>query len=154
MIQQIHWDIRNEGRRWIGDEFAARRERMPEKLEVIEGRVLWDDRELLTTLGMMLEQVGADRAVQLGELSVWRRAVRRRQRRVTRSRWRRVMLTPLDPSLVVQIVGELLIVVGILLTPHALGAAIVHHPIPVLLVLAGLMIMSYSTLMVTTKRYS
>jgi hypothetical protein len=69
------WDIRNEGRAWGKDEAWARFVLTPEKTEMVEGKLLSteDDRE--TLLALLLENVGADRAVQLGDLGVWRAAV-------------------------------------------------------------------------------
>jgi hypothetical protein len=47
----------------------------PHKIELVGGKLLGhqEDRELL--LRMLLENVGADRAVQFGDPDVWRRAV-------------------------------------------------------------------------------
>jgi hypothetical protein len=71
----IRWDIRREGRAWVGNELRERWERMPEKFEVIDGRVLWSEDEQLTMLGAMLEQVGIDKAVRLGDPARWRAAI-------------------------------------------------------------------------------
>ena len=69
------WDIRNEGREWQGEEVRERWERAPEKIELIDGRIFgWEEYEL-NMLGLLLEQLGADRAVQFGDPEVWRRAV-------------------------------------------------------------------------------
>jgi hypothetical protein len=69
------WDIRNEGRRWEPGEVWERYSRTPEKIELIEGKLFWNDEVRLTMLGLLLELVGADRVVQLGDPEVWRRAV-------------------------------------------------------------------------------
>lgn len=69
------WDIRRDGRAWKGEEFRQRIELRPEKLEVMDGKLLWDDDERLALLGLLLENVGADRAVRLGDPAVWRAAV-------------------------------------------------------------------------------
>ena len=69
------WDIRREGRAWTGAEAWQRWELGPEKLEMFEGRMLWDDDERVKLLGLLLENVGADRAVRLGDPAVWRSAV-------------------------------------------------------------------------------
>ena len=47
----------------------------PRKIEMVDGKLFGheEDRELL--LGLLLENVGADRAVQFGDLDVWRAAV-------------------------------------------------------------------------------
>ena len=70
-----YWDIRRAGRAWSGEELRERRELMPEKLEVVEGRLLWDDEERLALLAMLLENVGIDQAVRLGDLDRWRAAI-------------------------------------------------------------------------------
>jgi hypothetical protein len=69
------WDIRREGRAW-GAEAMARWELTPEKLEMIDGRLLWDDEARVALLGLLLENLGADVAVRLGNPAVWRAAVR------------------------------------------------------------------------------
>ena len=69
------WDIRREGRAWKGEEARQRWELTPEKLEMLAGRILSDEDERVKLLGLLLENVGADRAVRLGDPSVWRSAV-------------------------------------------------------------------------------
>ncbi|HYN21844.1 MAG TPA: hypothetical protein VE078_12855 [Thermoanaerobaculia bacterium] len=69
------WDIRNEGRKWRSEEVRERWQRTIGKIELIEGEISWSDEERLTMLGLLLELLGADRAVQLGDPEVWRRAV-------------------------------------------------------------------------------
>jgi hypothetical protein len=51
----------------------ARYELTPEKLEMIDGKLLWDHEARVALLGLLLENVGADVAVRLGDPSVWRR---------------------------------------------------------------------------------
>jgi hypothetical protein len=48
----------------------------PEKLEMDRGKLLWDDEQRLALLGLLLENLGADAAVRLGNPDVWREAVR------------------------------------------------------------------------------
>ena len=69
------WDIRREGRAWKDEEAWQRYDLTPEKLEMIHGKLLWDDDERVKLLGLLLENVGADRAVRLGDPAVWRAAV-------------------------------------------------------------------------------
>ncbi len=71
----VRWDIRREGRAWNGPEFRARLALTPEKFEVWEGRLFFDDQQRLDLLAMLLENVGVDRAVRLGNPAVWREAV-------------------------------------------------------------------------------
>jgi hypothetical protein len=74
-MEKIDWKILNKGRAWSGDEAWARYELTPEKLEMIGGKLLWSDEDREKLLGLLLENVGADRAVQLGDPEVWRAAV-------------------------------------------------------------------------------
>jgi len=73
---QIRWDIRRAGRAWSKDEAMGRYELTPEKFEMINGKLFWDDAERVTLLALLLENVGADQAVRLGDPEVWRAAVR------------------------------------------------------------------------------
>ena len=41
----------------------------------MNGKIFWDDEQRLRMLGLLLEQLGADAAVQLGDPQVWRDAV-------------------------------------------------------------------------------
>lgn len=72
---QVAWDIRREGRAWQGDEAWARWQLTPEKFEMWEGKAFFDENARRLLLGLLLENVGADVAVRLGDPSVWRQAV-------------------------------------------------------------------------------
>jgi hypothetical protein len=75
-MAEIEWKILNEGRAWRGEEARERYEKCtPRKLEMIDGKLLWTDEDRERLLGLLLENVGADRAVQLGDPEVWRAAV-------------------------------------------------------------------------------
>jgi len=74
-MSEINWDIRREGRDWQGDEIMARYSLAPEKIELIRGKIFWDDEQRLRMLGLLLEQMGADATVRLGDSQVWRDAV-------------------------------------------------------------------------------
>lgn len=74
------FDIRREGRRWSREEIerkclAAEHPDTPGKMELIEGRLFHGEAQRITMLGWMLEMVGADSAVRLGDPEVWREAV-------------------------------------------------------------------------------
>jgi hypothetical protein len=75
-IPDLHWDIRRQGRAWNADEAMARYELTPEKFEMDRGKLFWDDTQRLTLLALLLENVGVDQAVRLGDPEVWRAAVR------------------------------------------------------------------------------
>ena len=47
----------------------------PEKIEILEGKLLFTDEERTKLLGLLLENVGADQAVRLGDPKVWIEAV-------------------------------------------------------------------------------
>lgn len=76
-MRDSDWDIRGDGRSWGGTEFGQRADLRPEKLEIHDGRLLWDDEERVLLLGLLLESLGANRAVRLGDPEVWRAAVNR-----------------------------------------------------------------------------
>jgi len=69
------WDIRRAGRAWTRDEWNARRDITPEKIELIEGKLFWSDEDRLAMLALLLENLGADRAVRIGDPAVWRESV-------------------------------------------------------------------------------
>jgi hypothetical protein len=70
----LTWDIRRDGHAW-GIEAMSRYQMTPEKTEMLDGRLYGTEEDRLTMLALLLENVGADRAVRLGEASVWRAAV-------------------------------------------------------------------------------
>ena len=72
---EVDWDIRREGRAWGSPEAMERYELTPGKMEMIDGRLFWSDEDRLRLLGLLLENVGADAAVRLGDPEVWRQAV-------------------------------------------------------------------------------
>ena len=71
----VSWSIGLEGRSWSGEEMLARLDLMPEKTEVIGGKLYWTDEDRLIMLAVLLENVGAGAAVRIGDPEVWRRAV-------------------------------------------------------------------------------
>jgi hypothetical protein len=75
MATEVKWDIRREGRAWGPDEAMPRYDLTPEKFEMYQGKLFWTDEDRLHMLGLMLENVGADQAVRLGDPAVWRAAV-------------------------------------------------------------------------------
>lgn len=71
----IAWDIRREGHRWNAREAGERYDLTPEKIEMIDGRLFWDEEQRLVMLGLLLENVGIDAAMRLGDPAMWREAV-------------------------------------------------------------------------------
>ena len=72
---EINWDIRRAGRAWTGVEARERWDLTPEKFEMIEGRLFWTDEEREMLLGLLLENVGVDRVIRMGDPKVWKEAV-------------------------------------------------------------------------------
>ncbi|MBY0523505.1 MAG: hypothetical protein K2R98_08895 [Gemmataceae bacterium] len=74
-MSELQWDIRRQGRAWQGLEARARYQLSPEKIELVEGQLFWSEEERIAMLALLLENVGVDRAVRLGDPAVWRDAV-------------------------------------------------------------------------------
>ena len=76
-IADKDWDVRAEGRSWRGEEAISRyfMIMIERKIELVDGKLFdyTEDRE--TLLCLLLENVGADRVVQLGNPDVWHAAV-------------------------------------------------------------------------------
>lgn len=88
-LSELHdFDIRREGRRWSREEaerdYLALHEHpdAPGKMELAEGTLFHNDAQRITMLGWLLEMLGADAAVRLGDPGVWRAAVEDLQRRL------------------------------------------------------------------------
>jgi hypothetical protein len=71
----VAWDIRRTGRAWTDTEARQRWQLTPEKFEMHQGRLFWDDEQRLLLLGLLLENVGIDRAIRLGDPAAWRAAL-------------------------------------------------------------------------------
>jgi len=72
------WKIEREGREWKGAEFDKRTYQTPEKIEYVGG-IFINERQRLTVLAMLLENLGIDKAVQLGRPEDWHAALSERQ---------------------------------------------------------------------------
>jgi hypothetical protein len=68
------WNIGREGREWRGEEFEKRIYQAPEKIEY-KGGIFVNERQRLTVLAMLLENLGIDAAVRLGDPKDWKEAV-------------------------------------------------------------------------------
>ncbi|VEP17808.1 conserved hypothetical protein [Hyella patelloides LEGE 07179] len=76
MSENQKWNLKNEGREWSREEVEEKYFKLcPEKIELIEGKLFWNDEERLAMLAMLLENVGADKAVRLGDKEVWKAAI-------------------------------------------------------------------------------
>jgi hypothetical protein len=73
-VKPIDWDIRRKGRLWSHEEFDERISQAPEKIEYVNG-IFASDRERFIVLGMLLENLGIDRAIRFGRLEDWKAAI-------------------------------------------------------------------------------
>jgi hypothetical protein len=73
-VKPLNWDIRRKGRLWSHEEFDERINQAPEKIEFVNG-IFASDRERLIVLGMLLENLGIDRAIRFGRLEDWKAAI-------------------------------------------------------------------------------
>jgi hypothetical protein len=72
----IVWDIHREGRAWTKDEFNVRADRLVElKFEISRGRLFWSEETRRMVLAMLLENVGMDEAVRMGDPARWKEAI-------------------------------------------------------------------------------
>ncbi len=74
-MSKIIWEIRREGRPWSKDEVRERYDLAPSKVELIDGKLFWTEEDRLVMLGLLLENVGIDKAISLGNADAWRAAV-------------------------------------------------------------------------------
>ena len=74
-MKEIKWNIHREGRAWDTNEAQSRFQLTPEKFEMCGGKLFWTEEDRITLLGLLLENVGVDAAVRLGDPAVWRAAV-------------------------------------------------------------------------------
>lgn len=68
------WDIRREGRVWSHEEFERRIYQTPKCIEFKGGIFIYEE-DRLTVLAMLLENLGIDKAVQLGKREDWKAAI-------------------------------------------------------------------------------
>jgi hypothetical protein len=80
-------DIRREGRRWTKEESIYWTGHAPEKIEFVGG-IFASERQRLTVLGMLLENLGIDKVIRFGKLADWKAALEdlEKQQRSTSNR--------------------------------------------------------------------
>jgi len=71
-------DIRLDGRSWTAPDMGRHHE-LPGCLELIDGKLCFEESQRMLLLTALLEQVGMRRAVLLGPLDAWQTAIRERQ---------------------------------------------------------------------------
>lgn len=70
-----------EGRRWTVDRLYELGDVLPEKMELIEGRLYGSERHRIGMLAALLEHVGLVEAVRLAPKALWLEALRRAEER-------------------------------------------------------------------------
>lgn len=73
----VNWNISLEGHTWSTEEFNSRYNLIPEKIELIQGKLFWSEETRLNMLGLLLENVGVEKAIRLGNPQVWHEAISR-----------------------------------------------------------------------------
>jgi hypothetical protein len=68
------WNIGRKGRQWTHEEFERRIYQAPEKIEFTDG-IFTYERERMIVLAMLLENLGIDKAVRLGNPADWKAAL-------------------------------------------------------------------------------
>lgn len=74
-MPEISWAFRPHGRAWSRDEVRSRYALTPERIELIEGKLFGTEEDRLNMLGLLLENIGIDKAVRLGNPEIWRQAI-------------------------------------------------------------------------------
>jgi hypothetical protein len=75
----MEFNIQRKGRQWSRNEIEQKYHQLcPEKIELIEGKMFWTDVERRNMLALLLENVGIDAAVALGDPALWKQAIEER----------------------------------------------------------------------------
>lgn len=76
----MKWRFERKGRAWDKDEAYEKYSLTPEKMEMIGGRLFWEEKHRLDMLGLILENVGIDKMLELFEdLSLLKEAIAERE---------------------------------------------------------------------------
>ena len=79
----MEFNIQRHGRKWSREVIKEKyHELCPEKIELIEGKMFWTDEQRLNMLALLLENVGMDAAVRLGDPALWKQAIDERLKAV------------------------------------------------------------------------
>jgi len=71
----MKWNIGRKGKAWGKNEAFDRFSMAPEKIELVDGKLFWDEEYRLTMLALLLENVGIDEAVKIGDPQLWAEAI-------------------------------------------------------------------------------
>ena len=72
----MKFNIQRKGRAWKGDEAHQKYQLTPEKIEMFNGQIFWSDEERLNMLGLLLENVGLDKALKLCDINMVKDALK------------------------------------------------------------------------------
>jgi hypothetical protein len=73
---EVDWEFELKGHSWTNP--RQRYNLIPEiKFEMIDGKLFWDDETRLIVIGLLIENVGLEQVVKLGNPDAWREAVKR-----------------------------------------------------------------------------
>lgn len=71
---KVNWEFDLKGHAWTNP--RERYDLIPEiKFEMIDAKLFWDDETRLIVIGLLLENVGLEKVVRLGNPAAWREAV-------------------------------------------------------------------------------
>jgi len=71
----MNWNIQRAGRAWQGEEARERIYLAPEKIEMTGGKIFFSEEERIKMLGLLLENVGLDKALELCDVSLAQEAI-------------------------------------------------------------------------------
>ncbi|MDR7299500.1 hypothetical protein J2X16_004870 [Pelomonas aquatica] len=73
--ETMDWDIGRTGRKWTGPEGLAKLERLPDRLELVDGKLCFNETDRRNLLAGLLENIGLDEVVQFGSVEDWQQAI-------------------------------------------------------------------------------
>ncbi len=74
----VDWGFRAQGYGWGESTWKRIKLTQEFKLEVIDGKLMWDDTMRRLLVGLLIKNVGLDKLVQLGDPNAWKDAGSRR----------------------------------------------------------------------------
>lgn len=74
--RSIDWRLGRKPIDWgdLPGRYQARYELAPHKIELIDGKLFWKDDVRLLMVGLLLENLGLDKVMQLGDPRAWKEA--------------------------------------------------------------------------------
>lgn len=71
----MEWQIGRTGKNWTGPEVLQKLNQLPGRLELVDGKLCFNEEERRTLLAGLLENVGMDEVLTLGDIQDWREAL-------------------------------------------------------------------------------